>query len=155
MPKERRPTRLKKVPEEASIEEALKAVCTSPRGWKIRDTILVGLDCTQKHMPEESDRLDDFSDAVREYLEEALGKEIEPHNRVILEVVLGLGDDKWRGQEWRKLSAMKRREEAGRLFRSEEGVVQAGTIRQLHEPRAREELAAIIWRDEKRARDEL
>jgi hypothetical protein len=154
MAEEHRPRKLKDVPPVGEIQVALQALCTEPRGWKIRDNMLMGFVRAQEHMPAKSSRSDDFSDGVRTYLDEAVLRVGQQHHRVILEVVLGLGEEKWRDKDWRQLSAEKRREEAGRLFRGEDGVVKAGTIRQLYEPKAREELAAIIWRDEKRARGE-
>jgi hypothetical protein len=74
--------------------------------------------------------------------------------RIILEVVLGVGDDRWKTREWRNQVAKVRRAEARRRFRDPEGAVTFGTIRQHHEPRAIKALAAIIVNDETETRTE-
>lgn len=150
------PPRLPEVPDQGAIRDVLGQLSAMPRGWWIVDNgqLLMGLDCTQRCVRPKPTSEEDYADAVRSYLDIAVGKVASRQHRVILEVVLGLGDEKWRSQEWRSKSLGKRREEAGRLFRGAEGGVKGGTIRQIHEPRAIEELAAIVWHDEKVARGE-
>lgn len=67
---------------------------------------------------------------------------------------LGLGDPQWQDSQWRREPMYVRHEKAGELFRSDGRKVTASTLRVMYEPRALEEFAAVIWRDEKQVRGE-
>ncbi len=115
---------------------------------------MLGLDCVRVRLVKNA-KEEDYADALREYLEGAVQRVESPERRVILEVVLGLGDEKWRAKSWRHKSVEVRREEAGRLFRPEEDeTVTAGTIRKVHEPYAIRDLTEVILADEGKARGE-
>lgn len=129
------------------LERTLAALCTRGlRNWWILDTArpLFDLQGVRRHLPLDTRDGDGYAVAVREHFEDMLLLVENHHHRVILEVVLGLGDDRWRSKDWRQSTARTRREEAGRLFRGDDGRVTGGTIRQLHEPRAIGELAQIM-----------
>jgi hypothetical protein len=152
------PTRSPEVPALDDIDKALSALCTRGlRSWWIIESggPLLALDCVQAYLPTPSSTDErDYAHALRAYLEHALGDVKSSPHRVILEVVLGLGDEQWKTKEWRSKSAKERRTEAGLRFRENEDPVADGTVRQVYEPRARLELAEIISRDEKLTRGE-
>jgi hypothetical protein len=139
------------------IEQELQRLCAKAlrRHWILeRGRSLLGLDCVRTHLGENA-REDDYADALREYLEGAVQRVESPERRVVLEVVLGLGEARWKAKSWRHESAETRRKRAGRLFRrGEEEDVKAGTIRKVHEPHAISDLAEIVMADEQARRAE-
>jgi hypothetical protein len=148
------PTRLAETPTKEAIQQVLGLLPTQglKRWWILENgRSLLGLDCVRAYVPKNATE-EDYADALRSYLETAVERVESPQNRSILEIVLGLGDDRWNSADWRGKSASERRAEAGRLFRGDEGMVKGGTIRQIYEPRAIEELAAVVWHDENEAR---
>lgn len=145
------------MPTERAIEKALGRLATNALvTWWILDSgrILLGLDCVRAYLPADPTDEKAYAIALRKYLEDATERVESRQYRIILEVVLGLGDDRWKAKEWRKRKAKVRREEAGRRFRGSDGIVRPETIRQHHEPRAIQALAAIMWSDERDARGE-
>jgi hypothetical protein len=143
------------VPSQKAIEKALGRLCTNALlTWWILETgvILLGLDCVQTQLGANAADEKDYARALRKYLETAVPRVESRRHRIILEVVLGLGDEKWKAKEWRKQKAKARRAEAGRRFRPSEGTVKQGTIRQHHEPRAIQALSIIVLEDERLAR---
>jgi hypothetical protein len=144
-------------PSVGEIDKTLSALCTRGlRSWWVIDVgrRLMGLDCVRTYLKPNPTDERDYALAVRAYLEDALNDVRSLQHKIILEVVLGLGAKQWKTDDWRSQSAKDRRAEAGRRFRGGEQPVADGTIRQVYEPRARAELAKIIWRDEKLARGE-
>ncbi len=151
------PVRLDDIPSQKAIERALGRLCTNALlTWWILETggVLLGLDCVHAQLAANSDNEKDYARALRKYLETAVARVESRRHRIILEVVLGLGDEKWKTKEWRKQKAKTRRAEAGRRFRPSEGTVKQGTIRQHHEPRAIQALSIIVLEDERLARAE-
>jgi hypothetical protein len=151
------PARSSEVPAVKDIDETLSALCTRGlRSWWVIEWggLLMSLDCVQAYLEPNPTEERDYAVALRAYLEQALSEIKSLPHRVILEVVLGLGGEQWKTDEWRSRSAKERRKEAGLRFRNNEDPVAGGTVRQVYEPRARLELAKIIWRDEKLARGE-
>ena len=153
------PPRLPEMPTQQAIERALSRLCTKAvRTYWILEPegrILLGLDCVRACLKSGSSRERDYAIALRSYLEDAVQRVESPQHRTILEVVLGVGDDRWKSKEWRKQSARVRRKEAGRLFRyAEEDRVEADTIRQHHEPRAIHSLADVVCTDERHLREQ-
>jgi hypothetical protein len=114
---------------------------------------LLGLDCVRGYVGADPTERD-YADALRQYLEDAVQRVESPERRVVLEVVLGLGQDRWKSKAWRHETVEARRREAGRRFRVEEDQVTPGTIRKVHEPHAIQDLAKIMLRDERAARHE-
>jgi hypothetical protein len=152
----RRPQRPKDAPTPKEIFEALKGLATRPRGYMILNSrVLLGLTRAQEHMPSGDDSPEEmFREAVRAYLNEAVTR-IEPNeNRVIAEVILGLGNAQWQAKKWREETAPVRRKMAGQLFRGDEGKVGDSTMRQLYQDQALEAFASVIMRDESEARGE-
>jgi hypothetical protein len=150
----RRPQRPKEAPTCRDISAALKSLATKPRGYRILNSrVLLGLTRAQEHMPTAEDSPDEmFLDAVRTYLNEAVTRTEPNENRVIAEVVLGLGDPRWQEKTWREEIAPVRRTMAGQLFRGDEGKVGDSTMRQRYQDPALEAFAAVILRDETEAR---
>jgi hypothetical protein len=149
------PLRSADMPTQQALARALGRLATyGLRRWWILEKarLLLGLDCVRAHLPAESTREEDYADALRSYLDDAVQRMESPQYRTILEVVLGTGESRWNSKNWRKETAKVRRTEAGRRFRPGEHAVSYGTIRQHHEPRAVSALAEIVWADERRAR---
>lgn len=149
------PARLDDIPNQKAIEKALGRLCTNALlTWWILETggVLLSLDCVHAHLSANSSSEKDYARALRKYLETAVARVESRRHRIILEVVLGLGDEKWKTKEWRKQKTKTRRAEAGRRFRGE-GTVKQGTIRQHHEPRAIQALSIIVLEDERLARN--
>lgn len=150
------PRRLESV-ENQVIEKALRRLCAKAlrRHWILENgRDLLGLDCVRAHLVEDAEE-DDYADALRDYLEGAVQQIESPERRVILEVVLGLGDEKWKAKAWRHKSVDSRQKEAGRLFRlEEEETVTAGTIRKVHQPHAIRDLTEVILADERKTREQ-
>jgi hypothetical protein len=139
------------MPTVEEIDGALGALCRRAlRSWWILEVgeVLIGLDCVRHYLPEQPKEDRDYVVSVRKYLETALGRMKSTQHRILLEVVLGLGDERWNNKEWRQHAAKERRAEAGRLFRESEDMVDESTIRRVYQPRATAELAQIIWSDE-------
>jgi hypothetical protein len=78
------------------------------------------------------------ADAIVDVLAEAVEGVSTPAYRRLLTIVLGLG------APYRRLSPLERRTVAGKEFRGGTRPVKPNTVRQFHEPRALDELAAII-----------
>jgi hypothetical protein len=153
------PPRLAEIPGHETVEKVLGHLCTYAlrNYWVVEQgRILMGLDCVRAHLREEAaanTSEEDLGAALVSYLEDAVQKiDSRPH-RIILEVVLGLGADRWKADSWRDQTATRRRAEAGRSFRDGDRPVTYGTIRQHHEPRAIRDLAEIICQDERLARE--
>lgn len=156
------PPRLSETPSKEAIKKGLSRLCTHAlrRYWILEPDgrVLLGLDCVRAHLkegaPEHEGAAEEdiYAYALCDYLEDAVQRVESRGYRVILEIVLGLGDEQWKAKQWRHETASVRREEAGRKFRPEEGVVLGDTIRQHHEPRAIHALAKIVWVDETEAR---
>ncbi len=94
-------------------------------------------------LPVVRERLDepkgeDAADVLREVLTEAVGQLGQSQYRRLLTIVLGLEP------EYARMMAGRKRAIAGREFRGGSNPVGAGTIRQHHEPRALDELAAML-----------
>jgi hypothetical protein len=142
-------------PQKDVLEKELQRLCAKAlkKHWMLeRGRSLMGLDCVRALVGSNASE-DDYADALREYLEGAVQRVESRERRIILEVVLGVGEDQWKAKSWRRKSADERREEAGHLFRGdEEDDVKAGTIRKVHEPHAISDLAEIIMADELKAR---
>jgi hypothetical protein len=81
---------------------------------------------------------DRAADALRAVLETAVGYLGQSQYRSLLTIVLGLDP------AYEHLTAGEKRRIAGQEFRGGERPVSAGTIRQHHEPRALDELAAML-----------
>jgi hypothetical protein len=155
------PPRLAEIPKQETIEKVLGHLCTYAlrKYWVVEQgRLLMGLDCVRAHLGAESGANaseEDLGAALVSYLEDAVEKIDSRQHRIILEVVLGLGADTWKADNWRDQTATRRRAEAGRSFRGAGArPVTYGTIRQHHEPRAINDLADIIWQDERLARGE-
>jgi hypothetical protein len=151
------PQRQSEMPTQEAIQGALSRLCT--RGlrpfWILEvGRVLLGLDCVRRHVRPGSNDERDYVVALREYLEDAVQRVESPQYRTILEIVLGLGDDRWKTKAWRHEKASVRRREAGLRFRGDDETVEPNTIRQHHEPRAIRQLAEIVWRDENKARSD-
>jgi hypothetical protein len=147
------PPRLVEVPTQEDIEKALGRLCTNALRtyWILeKGRKLMGLDCVREHLAAHPRDERGYALALRQYLEDPLERVESPQSRVILEIVLGLGDKRWKSRDWRREKAKARRKEAGRLFRGSdgEGKVGADTIRQHHEPKAVAALAELVWHDE-------
>jgi hypothetical protein len=149
------PQRLATV-ENQVIEKALRRLCAKAlrRHWILENgRDLLGLDCVRAYLVKNA-KEEDYADALREYLEDAIQRVESPERRVVLEVVLGLGKDRWKTRSWRHKSVDARQKEAGRRFRlDEEETVTAGTIRKVHQPQAIRDLAEVICADEHKARE--
>jgi hypothetical protein len=151
------PVRLDEIPSQKAIAKALGRLCTNALlTWWIleKGRLLMGLDCVRAHLSPNASDEKDYARALRKYLETAVERVESRQHRIILEIVLGLGDEKWKAKDWRKKKAKARRTEAGHKFRPNEGNVTFGTIRQHHEPRALQALAVIVLQDEQDARHE-
>jgi transposase-like protein len=151
------PPRLEEIPTQKAIAKALGRLSTNAlMTWWIleKGRLLMGLDCVRAHLDPSAAEEKDYARALRKYLDSAVERVESPQHRVILEIVLGLGEEQWKAKDWRKQKAKVRRTEAGRKFRPDEGTVTFGTIRQHHEPRALKALAEIVLKDEQQARDE-
>jgi hypothetical protein len=150
------PSRLDDIPSQKAIAKALGRLCTNAlMTWWIleKGRLLMGLDCVRAHLGPSASEEKDYARALRNYLETAVPRVESRQHRIILEIVLGLGNEKWKAKDWRKKKAKARRTEAGRKFRPSEGNVTYGTIRQHHEPRALQALAEIVLEDERLARN--
>ena len=118
--------------------------------------LLLGLASVHDNLPKGADADDPtaYSDALRRYLKGAVARVDDLSHRIVLEIVLGTGDEKWENRDWRRETAKTRRTRAGELFRPEGVDVSADTIRQIYEGRAIHELAQIVWKDERLIREE-
>jgi hypothetical protein len=151
------PPRLEQLPSEDDVIAALTRLMTKgvrtywilePEGW-----VLLGLDCVRAYLEAPGDDGDEerpFALALRAYLEDAVQRVPSRPHRTILEVVLGLGDERWKSKAWRHEKAKVRRKKAGELFRGpdDDDDVKSDTIRQHHGPRAIKALAGIVCDDE-------
>ena len=113
---------------------------------------LLGLECVQALVDPKASDEKAYSNGLRDYLRTAVARMGSDSNRILIEVVFGIGDKQWDNKKWRQKKAKVRRRQAGKEFRPESEPVAADTIRQSYEPKAVEELAAIVYEEEKRAR---
>ena len=151
------PKRHPKLPSEEEIDAALRRI---PRRalrteWILDEDggrYLLGLDCVRSLVNGDTTDEKAYSDALRDYLRGAVPRMRVEYNRILIEVVFGIGDERWDNKSWRQKKAKERREEAGKQFKPESEPVQADTIRQSYEHGAIKELAAIVRQDEKAAR---
>ena len=151
------PPRLDDVPTPEAIAQALGRLATNAvMTWWIleKGRLLLGLDSVRSRVPTGAQGEKAYAVALRNYLNEAVARVESPQYRTILEVVLGIGDERWSNKAWRREKAKARRREAGRRFRPDEAGVPPDTIRQHHEPRAINALAHVIWQEESEARRE-
>ncbi|MGO9960798.1 MAG: hypothetical protein ACLP50_33280 [Solirubrobacteraceae bacterium] len=148
------PRRLSQLPEAKDLKEELLAICRQPRGYVIAEKgmRLMGLDVVRDRVEPDSKYGElDYAEAVRVYLHDAVSRLSPPHQRVLLQVVLGLDDERWRTVEWRNKTLGERQIEAGMQFRQPDSVAKQATIR-AHQPKAVETLVAIILDDERARR---
>ncbi len=141
------------LPTQEAIEEALRhlIIYAARKKWILESgPTLTKLRIVRKKVDEDASEKE-FALAVREYLENAVQRVKSSKNRVILEVVLGLGKKRWKAKSWRHEPVSVRRKEAGRHARAD-GPATASTIRTYYEPRAIQELAKVILADEQKAR---
>lgn len=141
---------LDELPQQTTIRKQLGTLCTNgvQPYWVIdRCRLLLGLACVRGETSTSSD--DELVDCLVSYLRDAVERIESRQHQIILTVVLAL-DKQYLGT-----TAIERRTVAGRLFRGQGSKpVMWGTIRQHHEPRALEALAAIVHADEKQVRGE-
>jgi hypothetical protein len=150
-----RPPRLKDVPTPRAIFEELKSLATRPRGHRILSSkVLLGLTRVQEVMPSEDSPGEVFLEAARAYLNEAVMRTEPYENRIVAEVMLGLGEAQWQIKTWREEPAPVRQKMAGQLFRGDEGKVGNSTMRQLYQDPALRAFADVLLFDEKEARGE-
>jgi hypothetical protein len=143
----------KDLPTQETIEEALRHLITyaARKKWILESgPVLTNLRIVRKEVDEDASQKE-FALAVREYLENAVQRVKSSKNRVILEVVLGLGKKRWKEKSWRHEPVSVRRKEAGRHVRADAPAT-ASTIRTYYEPRAIQDLAKVILADERKAR---
>jgi hypothetical protein len=132
----------KLLPSEEKVDKAIQRICRHGVGLRwVKETggILLELRCVQQKA--EVDFKGDKS-AVALALIATLREQVERMGDTqyanILRIVLALEDD------YLGLSATERRTKAGEEFRDGERPVKASTIRTLHEPVAREQLAKLL-----------
>jgi hypothetical protein len=127
-----------RLPSEQQVRLGLAALVRGGTGalWGGETQALFEIPAVRSRIPVVSD--DEAPQVVREVLEVGIERLGSPEYRDLLKVVLGL-DPAASG-----LSARERREMAGRQFRGGTGPVAWGTIRQYHEPRALDHLAATL-----------
>ncbi len=156
------PDRYRKTPPLEDIERALRHLCTNAlrTEWILDEKgglPLLGLACVRDQIKPGADKKDDtvYSQALRKYLKGAVER-IKPNHpyRVVIEVVMGVGDEEWENKTWRKKSAKLRRTRAGEVVRPEAEDIKPDTIRQNYEPPACTELALIVWNEEREVRGE-
>jgi Restriction endonuclease len=141
---------------EPRIERSLAALCTHGTcSWAIVEQArpLFSLHSVRRHLPPNAHQELDYAAAVRAHLEDALLSIESFQHRVILEVVLGLGDARWKTDEWRNESAETRRAQAGQLVHGADGALTGDAIMRLHEPRAVGELTKVIYAHERHGVD--
>jgi hypothetical protein len=144
---------LENVPSEAEIAELLERICVNPRSWYLLESAreLTGLACTRPFLPDPANEEHDYAEAVRHYLNDVVPRVESEPDRLLLEVVLGVVDPRWRGRTWRNEPVEARREEAGRQVGGEQPIG-ADEVRDVLEPQALARLATVIRGEEERAR---
>jgi hypothetical protein len=137
-------------PTEAEIRGELGVLCTNgliPYWIKDRAPMLLRLACVRNLAGETN--ADPSDDDLAQGLIELLGGLVEKiassQHRILLTIVLALDPD------YKDTTAKERRTAAGELFRGGSRQVTWGTIRQHHEPRALDQLAALLYGEEQRA----
>lgn len=148
--------RVEGMPTQRAIEKALaRLVQSGLRKRAIVETAPILIDLQQVRFEARADmRKPDLAVATREYLGDAIARMESRRQRILLEILLGVGDSRWDNRDWRREPAKVRRREAGRYFRTGERQVTGGTIRQHYEPDAIRALAEILIADELGARQE-
>jgi len=145
------PPRLEELPKERTIRKQLGTLCTYGLQpfWVIDSCkILLGLDCVRDHHTDGELTEEGLAEALTAYLPQAVERVEKRQHRILLEIVLGLEPDML-GK-----TAKERRAEAGQRFRGPGSkAVTFGCIRQHHEPRALDALAAVVYADECAARN--
>lgn len=99
------PARLSETPAWEEIKKELRGLCTNALRtyWILeKGRGLLGLDCVRAHLTDRPKEERDYAVALRAYLEDAVKRVESPQNRVILEVVLGVGSPKWRAKNGSK-----------------------------------------------------
>jgi hypothetical protein len=125
-------------PSEQDVRAGLAAVVRAGPAalWRSETRALFEIPAVRRRIADPSDA--EAPRVVHEVLEAGINRVQSHQYRHLLMIVLGLDSST------RDLSARQRREMAGQQFRGGTSPVTGGTIRQYHEPRALDDLAAIL-----------